>query len=410
MTRGCWAVLDQALFALSSLVVNIMLARWLPPAEYGAFVTAQTVLLLVGVLHTSFLSEPMLIFGAGKYRAGFSHYMAILQVYHWRLTVVVSVALLLAAAALSALGFGLLARSFVGLSLAVPVVLLGWLARRACYAVSQPGWAALAGALNLSLVIAGAAALAWSGHLTVFSAQLLLAGAALAAAGVMMPKLMRLTIAPLSDRARATVWPEHWSYGRWSGGAGALGWIQTYIYYLVLPVWGGLAATASLRALINLVMPILQSDSALITLLAPVFVRLRPDASRFRRLIGWCIGAFTVEALIYWVILLLLGDRLLDWAYGGVYRYDADVLLLLGLLPFFNSLLNVLGATLRAREEVDKVFWASTASVLVTLTLGVAAVSMSGVKGAVVAMASASAAQALVMTILLQQRRLRVAL
>ena len=51
-TRGFWAIVDQALFALSNLLINVLLARWLSPREYGAFVTAYVVLVLVSVAHT----------------------------------------------------------------------------------------------------------------------------------------------------------------------------------------------------------------------------------------------------------------------------------------------------------------------------------------------------------------------
>ena len=43
-SQGGWAVVDQALFAGSNLLVNVLLARWLSGAEYGAFVTAYSVL------------------------------------------------------------------------------------------------------------------------------------------------------------------------------------------------------------------------------------------------------------------------------------------------------------------------------------------------------------------------------
>ena len=56
-TRGFWAVTDQALFAVSNLVINVLLARWLSPREYGAFVTAFVVLLLVGVAHSSLIVD-----------------------------------------------------------------------------------------------------------------------------------------------------------------------------------------------------------------------------------------------------------------------------------------------------------------------------------------------------------------
>ena len=51
--RGAWAVTDQGLYALSNALLNILLARWLAPAEYGAFAVAYSALLLIGVFHAS---------------------------------------------------------------------------------------------------------------------------------------------------------------------------------------------------------------------------------------------------------------------------------------------------------------------------------------------------------------------
>ena len=58
-TRGFWAIADQALFAISNLIVNVLLARWLTPREYGAFVTAYVVLILVSVAHGGLLIEEL---------------------------------------------------------------------------------------------------------------------------------------------------------------------------------------------------------------------------------------------------------------------------------------------------------------------------------------------------------------
>ena len=37
VAKGFWAIIDQGLFALSSFLLNFMLARWLIPQEYRAF-------------------------------------------------------------------------------------------------------------------------------------------------------------------------------------------------------------------------------------------------------------------------------------------------------------------------------------------------------------------------------------
>jgi hypothetical protein len=38
--KGSLAVLDQGLFSGANFIVNILLARWLAPEEYGAFAVA----------------------------------------------------------------------------------------------------------------------------------------------------------------------------------------------------------------------------------------------------------------------------------------------------------------------------------------------------------------------------------
>ncbi|MGH7626911.1 MAG: hypothetical protein ACREOJ_16545, partial [Gemmatimonadaceae bacterium] len=81
--RGVWAITDQGLFAVSNFAMNILLARWLTPTEYGAFAIAYSVFLLFGTLHTALLTEPMLIFGSVKYEADFAAYMRVLLRGHW---------------------------------------------------------------------------------------------------------------------------------------------------------------------------------------------------------------------------------------------------------------------------------------------------------------------------------------
>ena len=47
LTKGCLAVADQGVFAVSNFLLNILLARWLAPADYGAFALAYSVFLFL---------------------------------------------------------------------------------------------------------------------------------------------------------------------------------------------------------------------------------------------------------------------------------------------------------------------------------------------------------------------------
>jgi O-antigen/teichoic acid export membrane protein len=402
-SQAVWAVMDQALFAGSNLAINVLLARWLPGEEYGAFVTAYTGLLLVQIAHASLLIEPMLIFGADKHHASFSHYFEVLRQYHWRLMLVVSSGLSVVAMAI-ALAFDILVGEAVaGLAVTAPFILLSWLARRACYSASQPRLAALGGVVNMTVVVAGILLLTSLDVLTVLSAQLLVGGAALATTVCLVPRLSRLTSTPLAPTARRAVWSDHWRYARWSGATGACTWFHTFIYYLVLPSWGGLAASGGLKALMNLITPILHSDGALVTMLLPQFVRSHRIAGRLRRLVTVTASVFVVEAVVYWVLLAVFGDRVAMWLYGGAYRFDRSALLLVGAIPLFSSLVTILGNALRAREQPDGVFWATMAAVIVAGTAGVGAVAWAGLDGAVAGMVGSSIVQVVVLLWLLSR-------
>jgi O-antigen/teichoic acid export membrane protein len=402
-SQGFWAVVDQALFAGSNVIVNVLLARWLLQAEYGAFVTAYTVLLLVQITHSALLLEPMLIFGAEKHRASFSHYLRLLQRYHWRLMAGVSTCLAAAGLTIAVVADRLLGEALAGLAVTAPVILLSWLARRACYGASTPRLAAVGGAINLTIIVVGIVILTRLRLLSVLSGQLLLGVAALATTACLLPALGRATSVPLTDAAQATVWSDHWKYARWSISSGVLAWFHTFVYYLVLPVWGGFAASGSLRALLNLITPILHSDGALVTLLLPHFVRSRHLAGRFPRVVAWTAAGFSVEAGLYWLVLVAFGPSLVTWLYGDAYQYDRLTIALVGVLPLLTSLVNILGNALRAREQPDGVFWANVAAVVVAATFGVVAVAVAGIEGAILGMAASSAVQAGVLLYMLSR-------
>ena len=392
-SQGVSAILDQGLFSVSNLVLNVLLARWLPPEEYGAFVAGYTALLLVSVGHSALLSEPMLVFGGDKYAACFSHYWRIVQGYHWRMAFGISAIFVAFAAMLGPTARPLLGEAAAGVALAGPFILLNWLARKGCYTVGGLRWAVRAGVVNLTLIILGIVLLERLHLLSVLSAQLLQGVAAAVAVGLMMVPLSRITSAPLSEEVRASVWQNHWNYGRWSGATGLVNWFNSYFYYFALAAWGGLAATGSLKALLNLVMPILQSDGALVTMLTPALARSRREPGRFTRVTTWSAAGFASEALVYWALLVLFGQRVLEWIYGGTYQFSATVVVLVGLLPVVGGLSNVLATALRAREQPNGVFWATVLSALCVSTVGLFWAARYGVPGALIGLASASVLQ-----------------
>jgi O-antigen/teichoic acid export membrane protein len=394
LRKGFWAVADQGLFATSNFVLNILLARWLSPQDYGAFAAMFAVFLLLGALHTGLLTEPMLVFGSGRYKNRRSEYLGTLLGGHLGFAVLSGLLLLLASLGLALAGSSALSKVLLALTLAGPFILLLWMIRRACYIRLEPHLAASGGALYMVLMLAGAYALYLLEWLTAASALGVMGFSSLVVS-LWLAVRLRIKRPPhfRRDKLPYAALVDHWRYGRWSVATQALTWAPGNIYFLLLPLWGGLEASASLKALSNFVMPASMAIAALSTLLLPSLTQARGEA-RFGTLVRYNTVLFVLGSLVYWLFLSLFDDSLVAWLYGGQYREDAQLLWILGLIPLAISVSSVLGAALRAFERPDQVFWAYAFSTILGLTLGVTLMIAWGVVGAAVGLVAYSAATA----------------
>lgn len=387
--RGAWAVADQGLFAAASALVNILLARWLAPVEYGAFAVAYSVFLFIGAGHTALFTEPMLVFGADKYAQHLSGYMRVLLRGHWLLTGTGSLLLLLAGAVCWLNGATLIAQSAFGLALAAPFTLLLWLMRRAAYARLQPQFATAASALYLLLIMTGLFALSSYQQISVL-AVLLCMGVASAVAGLWL--VWRLCAATsfaegvAARPAQRAVLLSHWQYGRWALATSILMWVPLNFYFIVLSGWVNLEASATLKALTNLVLPLLQANAALAALLLSPLVQRARNTVAFKRLVRSALLLFCAGAMLYALILITLGRPLVHLLYGGRYDGAASLLWLLALLPVFDGLAVVLASALRSLERPQLVFRANLCAAACVLTVGVWATSRWGLAGAAAGM------------------------
>ena len=379
--RGMWAVMDQGLFATSNFAVGILLARWLSPPEYGAFTLAFSLFLLFGTLHTALLTEPMLVFGSSKFSGGFSTYLRVLVRGHCWLTGLGSLAFAAGGVALWLFGSPVLARSILGIAVAAPLILLAWLARRACFACLQPHLAVTGGGIYFALMLAGTFLLYRTNALSSFSALLLLGGCSLVSALWLLRILHASTSQDDSGSSTKIVLREHWSYGRWALASSALSWAAGNTYFFVLPLFGGLGATAAFKALSNLVLPILQANIALSTLLLPTLVRVRGQP-RFRTVLLLGFACFIGGSVVYWVFLGVFSEAVIKLLYDGQYLEHAHLLWIIGIVPILSGIGAVLSNALRALERPDQVFWAYLGSAVSTLSLGLWAAIRWGVGGA----------------------------
>ena len=381
--KGFWAVMDQGTFALSNFALNVLLARWLSPQDFGAFTISYTVFLLLGSFHNGLFAEPVLVYGSGKYRNDVPDYLGALVYGHFAFSAAGSLLLLLGGLAFALSGSGALSAIFLALALTAPFVLLQRLVRQSCYIRLQPRLAASAGTAYMVLVTVGAYVLYrgdWLSGATALGVRgvsSLLVSAWLALRlGVRLPP-------PRKDGLVMRVFGDHWRYGRWAVPTRVFTYIPGNIFYLVLPVWGGLAAGGGLKALMNMIMPVLQAYAALTTLMLPLLTRAR-GTLEFERLVRVGLWVFACGAALYWLFLGLTHRWLTDLLYDGRYVEDASLLWLLGLLPVLAGVLGVLGSALRAQERPDRMFWAYMLTTAAAVTVGLGCVATWGLVGAVI--------------------------
>jgi O-antigen/teichoic acid export membrane protein len=380
--KGTWAVLDQGLFALSNFGINVVLARWLTPQDYGAFTLAYSVFLFLGTFHTALLAEPMVVFGAGKYRDRIPVYLGVLMQGHWLLTSAASLTLAAGGVVLLVIGQHAVGLAMLALAVATPFILLLWLMRRSCYIRVEPHLAASGGLLYMAIVIAGSYVLYRVGRLSAPAAFVLMGSASLASAIWIRSTLPFAFASGGSGPFRRVVANEHWGYGRWAVGTGMLGAIILNLYYVLMPLRHGLESTATLKALTNLVMPAVHTFIALSIVIVPILVRAR-DTPMFNRLVRRLTLLCAGGALVYWLLLGLLHQQLVRLLYGGLYAADSHLLWILGLLPVACGGTAMVEGALRSLERSDEVFRAYVLAASATCLLGVPFMLMWGTIGAI---------------------------
>jgi O-antigen/teichoic acid export membrane protein len=385
--KGSLAILDQGLFAGSNFLLNVLLARWLEPADYGAFALVFSVFLLFGVFHTAILTEPMLVFGPGKYRDRFPEYLGILLRGHFALMLPGAALLAATAFLLGWLYSPAVERTFLAMAIAGPFILLVWLLRRAFYVLLNPGWAAVGGGVYLLILLATTLALRATGCLTPPSGFLAMAAASLITCLILFA-LLRPKLASESAAIRAVA-TDHWRYGKWAAATAAPAWFSSNVYFLVLPAWVGLAEAGTLKALLNLAMPALHTISALGVLLLPVLVRAndRGGPRAISRTMKLSLALFLSGSACYLALLWGFRLQIFEFLYAGKYgEYISWPLLLVGIVPMLASFPAVLGGALRALERPEFVFWGYLASSGAALAVGCPLAVLAGPEGALLGM------------------------
>ncbi|WP_299492880.1 polysaccharide biosynthesis C-terminal domain-containing protein [Acaryochloris sp. IP29b_bin.137] len=395
LKKGCWALLDRGLFGLSNFALNVLLARWLPPHDYGVFTLFYSLFWLFGAFHTALFVEPLLVFGPGQYQDRFPAYLGSLVYSHFSFTFCTSGICLTAALMLGQTS--VLMAPLIGIAVSGPFILLLWLMRQACYVQTLPESAAIAGSLYTCLMLFGMYGMHQYHWLSTASAFYVMGISSLVVGGWLTMQLPIDFHKAADTKLISSVAQQHWHFGRWSSATQLLMIAPDNIYYLALSTWGGLEATAALKALSNLNMPIARVNIALTSLLVPELVKTR-GPTQFLHTVRIALLCFVLGPTLSWLCLGLMNQSIIQWLYQGNYQDNASLIWVIGISPIFRSIVVVFNATLRSLELPQKVFQAFCLFTPINLILTISLIWAYGVFGAVLGITLSAVLGSIVMT------------
>ena len=408
IAKGGLAILDQGLISGSNFLIGILLARWLVPAQYGAFSLAFSVFLLLSYVYQSLLSEPQGVYSGSTYRDCLRGYLKALLGIQAVVTLFGIVLLGGSAAIVAAMGKAEgLPGALAGVAIASPCILFFWLLRRAYYMNLAPARAAMGAFIYCALVTGGLfLAYRWS-LVSPFSAYLLMAIGALGTGLFLLTQVNKAlppdTVTPPTARQ---AWRKHWEYGRWALAVSVVTWIPYYMYYPLVSAFGGMAQAGQLRALMNLALPLEQSYTALSILFLPYAARVcrEKGVSSSGPLVRRITLLFVVGAVVYWSVIIPMKGVVFHVLYGGKYLEVAHFIPYVALGTTLWAAAFGPAILLRAIESPDSIFYARIVASALSLVIGVPATRSFGLWGVVVSVIVANTAAFLISMYILHRK------
>jgi O-antigen/teichoic acid export membrane protein len=382
------SLLDQGLTSAASFGLNVLLARWMAAEDYGAFAVAFAGCLFVSGFHNVLLLEPLSVMGPSKYAAQLGEYFRAQLVIHFILVGFLSAAMLLVGVLLSRAGLrSSLSNAVVGSSLALPFLLLLWLARRMCYVARRPAVAVFGSATHLCFLAGAMFLLHHFTQVRAFASFLLVGcGSAMAACLVLLKLGLRKLGKPTDPGMSWTaVLRQNWGYGRWLTLTTLLSWVSTQVQVFSTASLLGLTLAGVLRAMQLPSLAISQLISATTLLMLPSLARElgQGSVSRLHRKAALTSFFLTTVGVLFVAILFLFSAQFEQLLYGSRYQAFAWLIPVLGLAPVFLGFCSSFSYALRALGKSQYELLAYVLSALTAAISSAVLVRLWGLQGAV---------------------------
>jgi O-antigen/teichoic acid export membrane protein len=394
------SLVDQGFTSVASFGLNVLLARWMVAEDYGAFAVAFAGCLFVSGFHNVLLLEPLSVMGPSKYAGQLNDYFRAQIAVHFLLVGILSAAMLLVGAVLSEAALrSSLPSAVAGGSLALPFLLLLWLARRMCYVAQRPAVAVLGSASHLCLLGAGMFLLHRFRHVSAFASFLLVGCASAIAACLVLLKLGLRTNGRTASHevSWAILLRQNWSYGHWLTLTTLLSWVSVQVQVFSTASSLGLASAGILRAMQLPSLAMSQVISATTLLVLPSLARELGQGSiaRLHQKAALTSAFLTTVGVVFIVVLSFFSAPFEQLLYGNRYETFAGLIPILGLAPVFTGFCASFSYALRALGKSQYELLAYVLSALTAIISSALLLPRWGLKGAVASIVMSTAVLAI---------------
>jgi O-antigen/teichoic acid export membrane protein len=313
--RIFYAFADQGLFSASNFLLTILYATWLPLEDFGRYVVVWTISLFVEAIQISLVVDSLpAIFS----RYGRRNRQRIDNAAFWVVVVFSLASSLLLAGSVAALSAPIPAYAdpLLVLALVNPLQRLYLFFRRLCYIRDRQAVAAVA-ALAYSLAsLAGAYALV---HFNVVSVGAVISLSGLGSAAAILVTLFARVGRLTKIRPVNVTWLAFhiWTSGRWLTPAAVVSWLISWGVFPLVAAISGPGPAGIVRALQNLLTPIVQFNSALnLAILPRVADRIADHGESYaRKFVVLGTAVFTAIVLAYCTLILATAHIILPAIY-----------------------------------------------------------------------------------------------
>jgi O-antigen/teichoic acid export membrane protein len=314
--RIFYAFVDQGFFSATNFALTILFALWLPLDGFGRYVVVWTVALFIEAIQISMIidSLPAIVSRHGRRNRQRMDIAAFWVVVGFSLVS----SLLLAGAAVIVLVLSkphYAAPLFV-LAFVNPLQRIYLFLRRLCYIRDQQSVAARA-ALAYGATSIAAACLLWS--FSAISIATALAVLGLGSAVAILVVYSAGIVPSITIRPVNVVWlaATIWSTGRWLAPAAVISWFISWGIFPLVAIVTGPSSAGIVRALQNLLTPIVQVNSALNLAILPRVADKVADhgAAYARRFAIRATAIFSAIGLTYCALILAVAPFILPALY-----------------------------------------------------------------------------------------------